>query len=465
MTFEDRAYQDDAVDRACTSIDEHGGYALLMEQRTGKTHPSLTIAKRRQPERLLIVCPLIAVENIWGANVPLYGLKAEVRIITWKSLWSERKRLKKWKPDMIIADELHNAKDRGSKQSRALRMVARHLRRDGTKKWQCAARLGLTGTPQESGLEDYWAQFDFVDDELFGDWDNFKARYCKMGGWFNKKIMSYRNQDEFQKLLESRSYRVLLEDVKPVKTDLPPEHIVRFDLVESRATYASMEQKFIAELNRMVRVRELQADGSYKFVRRRKRVVAARVITQAMKLHQLSSGFIMDEEKNVHHIGDEKLLHAGALMLALGDVPQVYFVRFLHELTRLGTLFKFLGREVTYISGKHKSYVSGTPFDIAIVQVQSGVAIDLAHAEEAIMYSWNYSHLTHEQARFRIRGYHATRARYHYLVANGTIDEPLLATVVHKLSFATLILNTYRRKHKLVLAASTPIPNTPRRKR
>lgn len=453
MTFDDRRYQGETVEAGVASIQACGGFALLSEQRTGKTHPALTIAQRIQPERLLVVCPLIAIDDIWGKNIPLYALKAEVRIFTWKSLWRERKRLKRWKPDMIIADELHNAKDRTSKQSRALRAVARHLRQDDSIKWQCEARLGLTGTPQESGLEDYWAQFDFVDPALFGEWDDFKAMFLKMGGWFKRKVMGYRNQETFQKLLASRSFRVLLEDVKPVKTDLAPPNIVTFNLVESRSHYNSMEAQFLVELNRKVRVKKLLPDGSHKIVFQKQRVIATRVITQAMKLHQVSGGFIRDEAGIDHHLGDEKLEQAGALMLALGDVPQVYFVRFISELRRLGQLFTILGRKVTYIAGKRSlkflpkrmRYVSGTPFDIAVVQIQSGVSIDLAHAEEAVIYSWNYSHLTHDQAKFRIRSYHGKRARYHYLVARGTIDEDLLRTVLDKLNFASLIIDKYRR--------------------
>jgi len=439
--FEDRGYQDEAIERAVASLKANGGYALFMEQRTGKTLPACRIVLRIKPQRLLIVCPKIAERDIWQKAVADHQLDKgrEVEIISMDTIRNkkERRRLKKrWQPDFVVADELHNFKDRNSKRSRALRSIARKAR----------YRLGLTGTPQESGLEDYWAQFDFVDPKLFGDWDDFKARYLRMGGWFSKKVIGYRNADRFSKLLRTRSFRVLLEDVKPVKTKIEKDNLIRFDLRESRSIYNKMEKEFIAELNKKVRVKKLQADGSYEFVWEKKKVVATRVITQAMKLHQITSGFIFDEDSVVHRFGDEKLEQAGALLLELHDRPVVFFVRFLPELYRLGRLARRLGRKVTYISGSHKDYVSGTPFDVAIVQIRSGVAIDLAYAEEAVMYSWTHSHLTHDQARFRIRSYHGIRARYHYLIARGTIDEQLRTTVVDKVSFASLVLDTYRRK-------------------
>lgn len=440
MTFERRGYQDEAVELAVAALEEHGGYALFMEQRTGKTYPASKVVKRIKPKRLLIVSPKIAVRDIWEKSVAEHQLDdgCEVRIFSMDSLRSrgERRRLKKWNPDFVLVDELHNFKDRKSKRSRALRAIARKAR----------YRLGLTGTPQESGLEDYWAQFDFIDPLLFGDWDSFKETYLRMGGYFSKEVIGYKQEHKFRKLLATRSFRVLLEDVKPKRTKIDPDNVIRFDLHESRPIYNKMEKEFIAELNKMVRVKKLQADGSHTFVLEKKKVVATRVITQAMKLHQITSGFIFDEDKVVHRFGDEKLEQAGLLLLELHDRPVVFFVRFLPELYRLGALCKKLGRKVTYISGKHKGYVSGTPFDVAIVQIRSGVAIDLAHAEEAVMYSWTHSHLTHDQARFRIRSYHGVRARYHYLVARRTIDEELRSVVVDKGSFASLMMDTYRRK-------------------
>lgn len=444
-TLEERAYQDEAVELAVAALTEHGGFALFMEQRTGKTPVACRVVKRIAPRRLLITGPEIA-EGVWDAHIDQFHLISqqlpddEIRFVTRDSLWSQRKKLKRWlagdPTSMVIADEGHDFKGKNSKRSRALRILGRVTR----------YRLLLTGTPQESGLEDYWPQFDFVDSELLGEWSFFQARYFTMGGFRNKKIVGYKNQEEFRKLITSRSYRALLEDVQKVKTVIDPPNIIRFDLVESRASYDAMELELISEVNQEVMAKTMSPDGTVTFRARRKRVVAPRAITQAMKLHQLSGGFILDSGGKVHRFGDEKLLHAGALCLALGNVPQVYFVRFIPELKRLGALLTILGRKVTYISGKNKDYVSGSPFDVAVVQIDSGKSIDLAHAEEAIFYSWTYSYLTYDQARFRIRSYHGRRARYHYLVGRGTVDEQLLDVVLQKLSFAKLIINKYRRK-------------------
>lgn len=433
---EEREYQDEALQLALGSIQSCGGFALFMEQRTGKTVVSCRIVEELKPRRLLVTCPEKALQ-IWEKHFQDRGFydRFEIQIVLRDSLWGQRKRLKRWKPDLTICDEGHDFKGQHSKRSRALRIIGRVSK----------ARLLLTGTPQESGFEDYWAQMTFVNPRLFGEWKNFQRIYLRMGGFRRKRIIGYTNEKLFQRKIKSCSYRVLLEDVKEEKTDLPAPRVRYFDLVESRPHYNRMRDDFLVELNRRVRVRKLHADGSTSWVWKKKRVVASQVITQAMKLHQVSGGFIMDEDKVVHRFGDEKLEQAGLLLLELGDVPVVFFVRFLPELYRLGKLCRILGRDVTYISGKHKDYISGTPFDVAVVQIQSGVSIDLAHSEEAVFYSWTYSFLHYDQARMRIRSFTSKRARYHYLVARNSIDEDLLSCVLTKSSFAEIILDKYRK--------------------
>lgn len=442
--IEDRSYQDDAVALALASIEECGGFALFAEQRTGKTVISCRVVKKVAPERLLIVCPKIAIP-VWEAHLAQFDITpgCDVRILTWEGLWTERRKLKRWDADMVIADELHRAKGRHSKQGRSLRILSKKAR----------ARLGLTGTPQESGLEDYWAQMFFVDAALFGSrWGDFEDRYCEMGGFRGLKIIGYKNEDEFRRKLATRFFRVLLEEVKSVKTDIAPPHVVRFDLEESASAYVSMRDRFVVELKdsmkqKFKRVLERDPETGHKrfILRKRARVVAPRAITQAMKLHQLTGGFVKDEDGTTHRIGFEKLTQWGALVLALGNVPIVTFVRHLPELHLAACLGRRLGREVTLISGKHHGYISGDPFDLAVVQIRSAISIDLSHAEEAILYSWNYSLLDYDQAKFRIRSYHSTRARYHYLIANGTVDEDLFQVVTNKLDFAKTIIDKYRR--------------------
>lgn len=405
---------------------------MFMEQRTGKTPTACALIEKLKPQRVLIACPVVAI-SVWEEHLSRYSMEEgrEIRVMNFESIWGQRRKLKRHPPDLVLVDESHRIKSRAAKQSKALRSLGRLAR------W----RIALTGTPLEGKIWDAWAQYDFIDPKVFGEWSDFKERYLIYGGFKGKKIVGTQNEDDFQLKFRSRFYRVLLEDVKEVPTEIEPANVVRFDLVESRPMYESMEKKFLVELEpRYVRVK---VGG--KFVVRKKRIVAPRVITQIMKLHQLSGGFILDDEKRIHRFGDEKLAHTGALMLRLGKVPIVVVVRFIPELYRIAALVRAMGRTVTMVSGSHKFDRFDT--DVIVIQIRAGVSIDLSRAEEVIFHSWGHSFLDYDQAKFRIRSYTSTRARYHYLVAKNTIDEDLFNVIETKGNIVSVVLNKHRRKN------------------
>lgn len=409
--FEFRPYQKEAIRRAL----EHPGFAIFAEQRTGKTPIALAVVAARQPDRVLIACPSIAIETTWKTEIARSGLSdIEFRIVTYESLWNHRKALRKWGPQFIIADESHRIKRHMAKQSRGLRFVGR----------RCQWRLALSGTPIAQGIQDAWAQFNFVDPDLFGLWSSFKEHYLIYGGFRGRKIISHRNVEEFQTKLESLSYRVNLDDVTEVPTKITVR-CLKFNLRESRPLYEDMERKFIAQLS----------EG--------KKIIAPVAVARAMKLHQITGGFLIDDQGKTHTFGTEKLERVGLLMLRLKK-PLVIFVRFLCELERIEHLARRLSLSTTLVSGANKFEKFDT--DIAIVQVHSGLSIDLSRAQSAIFFSMNYSHLDHDQARFRIRSFTSREVNYYYLIACDTIDEVIYATIESKASFASKVFQIYRRR-------------------
>lgn len=424
--MEARPYQEEAVAEAL----KYSGYCFFSEQRTGKTLPALKVVAARAPTRLLIVCPNIAID-VWEGEMRDYGLSVpEVKVLNFEAVWGQRRRLKKWKPDMVVIDEAHRIKNRKSKQSKAIRGIAHQRFKDGRLKWQCPYRLALTGTPTGQGLQDAWAIMDFIDPKLFGDWDDFSSRYLVKGGFWGKKIIGYQNQAEFTRRFNTRFHRVLLGEVSKQEVK---EHIVKFSLAESRPHYDSMFTKFIVELKD-----------------KRKRIIAPLVITQIMKLHQLTSGFVIDADGIPHQIGEEKLTYAVALVLKLNE-PVVIVARFIHEMQSLAKLLRALSKSVLLISADHPYKKGDFTTDVAILQIQSGVAIDLARAKKCIFYSVSHSYITFDQARFRIREYieNATAfADYYYLIANGTVDEDVYQAVRTKQNIASLVLDKYRRLTK-----------------
>lgn len=419
-----RDYQVEAVEAARP----HDGFLLALEQRTGKTRIALRLVELRQPDRLLILCPKIAIDEIWWKEInEKWGEEAsslEIQVMTFEGAAANRKKIRRWleqgERSMVIGDEIQKAKKggRGSQRGRSIHSFGRVAK----------YRLGLSGTPFDKP-HDLWGVFEFVDPNLFGTWGEFRDRYCRMGGFMGRQIIGYKNENELHRLVDSRMHRVLLAEVQPVKTVVHPPVRVRFQLHESLKHYRELEREFMTEVNGRT-------------------IIAARAMTLAMKLHQCTGGWIKDSlDPTISlNVGKEKM---GAMIRLLGRIdPERYvvFARYIHEIEQITWHLKHMGHTVTRISGKDK--FTGFDTRAAVVQIQSGVAIDLAAARHCIFYSWDYSHLNHEQSKFRIMSYdRSPEVQYWYMVGWGTIDEELFEVVQTKRNVSQFLLDRYRRKN------------------
>lgn len=153
--------------------------------------------------------------------------------------------------------------------------------------WKDAAvRRGLTGTPVGNNVMDLFPQL-----KLGGglDGDNpfaFRNRYAKMGGYMKKQVMGVQEErlPDLHRLMDRHSFRATKADWldlpeqtwhTPIRVEMPPK---------LRARYKQMQDEFAVELSEETNI------------------TADMVISQMLKLQQISSGFIYDNEKAVHHL-------------------------------------------------------------------------------------------------------------------------------------------------------------------
>src|SRR5947208_90550 len=165
-----RPYQLEAVAKALPLMRDGGGFGLWLEQRTGKTLTALAIADVVQPKHLWVICPKAggAAPEVWWREIGKWmklhkGLDdTQIRIENYEQWVSKRRKLyieaKSLRDLMIVCDESHYIKARGAARSRVVRRLGSFAR------W----RLALTGTPIAQGIQDAWAQFDFIDPAIFG---------------------------------------------------------------------------------------------------------------------------------------------------------------------------------------------------------------------------------------------------------------------------------------------------------
>lgn len=444
-----RPYQGRAKGEAVTALRGGGGFLLIPEQRTGKCLISFAVIEEIKPKFILVVCPKVAIKE-WRRQYATHvkpGTMPKFTVVNYEQVLNNRKHWYAWikeHPDcLIIADEAHYMKKRGASRSRVVRHMARYAK----------YRLALTGTPIAQGLIDAWALFDFIDPEIFGRFDNtvdndtnevlevgFNSKYIIWGGYQKHKITGYQHEDEFNEIFHQHSFRITLREARREGGKKPMILHYRkafFDLErKSQTIYDELEETLEAEVNQ-------------------KKIKVKNVLACVMKLQQITGGFVIEhvQEPNgplwrrTHPVGHEK---AEKLREAVRSLPArqkfIVICRFLHEIDAVAFYLKKTGLSVAVVAG-------GSPYDgvfatdAIVMQIQSGMAVDMSKAHTIILYSADYSLINFEQAKFRILSYDKEETgRYIFLLARGTVDEIIYEAVSRKKKLADLVIDKYRTR-------------------
>lgn len=407
-----------------------GGFALLGEQRTGKTPIACALIDSWKPSRILVITTVNGIP-VWKKEFReslIFDWPCIVRIENYAALRNAKRRraLYKWLDEgnsLTIADEAHHAKRRGSKQSRFVRGCGKRSR----------YKLALTGTLIAQGSHDAWAVFNFFRPSAFGSYDSFESKYCILGGYRGVQVVGYKNKKRLARIIERYSYRItlreararagkrgLIERLRKVMIDLEPR---------AKEIYRQLDE----EMYTIVEDDEVTADL---------------VITQGIKMQQLTGGYVITDAGNVRQVGSEKLRQLRQLIKTEPNLKTGRYVivaRFIHEIRAIDRLVRSLGRTTQIISGKSpwKGVLTG---DVVILQIQSGAAIDLATANSIIFFSWDYSYINFAQTKFRVLSFDTDRVNYYFLMVRGSVDLDLYAAAASKTDFATLLLDRYRRR-------------------
>lgn len=439
-----RPHQVEAVRKASP----YPGFAFWMEQRTGKTLTALALVDKRKPAFTLIVTVKkgkkvwereiqTSLRNDWDGSIEiihyeeLHKFRAHYRAM-FRRLYAQGT------PTFIIADESHRLKRRGSRDSRTMRYLGK----------LATYRLALSGTPLSprsnikrskrkapklevtAGLQDAWAQYDFIDPSIFRSAEEFEETYLKKGGFRGLKVVGYKNKKKFYRLFHKYSYRKLLREV------------------QERKTLVRRVRKFFELTPATRRVYDPLERGMFTYVRGGK-VTIPTMMAKTVKLQQVTGGFLIDKgRETIHRVGREKLKTLKKLLMDIfsqGHGEKVVIcANFIHEIKDIQELVSRMGFSYQVISGK-TSFDGKFEVDVTIIQIQSGVAIDLSEARSFIFYSMGQKYIDYEQARFRILSYTKRQADFYYLLARRTVDELVYEAQTKKKDLVTLVIDHYRR--------------------
>jgi SNF2 family DNA or RNA helicase len=451
------AHQREAVAAAIQTFDSgRPGFALLMEMGCGKTlaaiEIALRLARRGKVSRILVVCPS-AVVPVWSKEIAAYvpasygvevrellgsrpkrlkalhelawcgdnGARILVAVINYESAWRIADELIAWGADLVIADESQRIKGHASKQTKGVTAIGS----------RATNRLALSGTPVTNGPLDVFAQWRYLDANIFGkSYFAFRTRYAIMGGFEGKQVVGYRALDELTRKAHAIAYRV----TKAQALDLPETTDVFVPVDLSPA-----ERRAYDELARESVVAFESGETS-----------VSNVLVRLLRLQQIAGGNVPKDDGSVEVLGSSKadtVFELADEAYSGGD-SVVVFCRFRAEIAALA---ERLGGAARVLTGDTPQAERGAliedfqakRFPVLIAQTQVGGAGLTLHAASTMIFSsLSFSYGDYEQAKARIHRIGQARpCTYYHVVARGTVDELVVEALRNKGNVADLIVN------------------------
>lgn len=429
--------------------------ALLAEMGTGKTLISIGIAgalyQKGEISRLLIVAPLSIVQ-VWNEEFAKFadfdyqlavlegsskkkfdilnhmkGSGLQVAVINYESCWRLEDILQVWNPEMIICDESTRIKNPQAKQSKALHRLGKKAKHN----------LILTGTPVTNNPLDFFSQYKFLDESIFGgSYYAFRARYAVMGGYGNHQIIGYKNLPELTEKAHSIAYRITKADALDLPDQVDVERKVQLNAY-ARRKYNELEKESYTEL----------MNGDVKITN---------VLTKLLRLAQLTGGYMrVGDDDVMEKVSDAKLQALEEIVDDCIDAGKklVVFARFVPEIDAIANMLKKKNIQYSLIKGDVKDraeqvdqFQNNDLVRVFIGQIQTtGMGLTLTKADTAVFYSLDFNYSNYEQAKARIhRIGQKNKCTYIHLIAEGTVDEKVMHALNQKKSMADLVVDNWK---------------------
>ncbi len=348
--------------------------------------------------------------------------------------------LKLWGPELLVCDEsqrLKNPESVRAKKVMGLADIARHV-------------YIATGTPMLNNAMDYFMQFRILDKgETFGrNFWTFRAAYFEDANAGFKGRQSYFPKweirpDAYQALqdkIKTKALRVLKKDC----LDLPP-------LVRENA-YAELSPQQLKAYKEMMNeyITFVESQGGKSAA-----VVAQLAVTKALRLQQIVTGFVKDDEGNIHRLNCPRLTVLADILENLTPNHKVIVWASFKEnykmIAEVCTKMRVAYREI-HGDIPNKERVQNmddfrTDPNVRVMianQGAAGVGINLVEASYSIYYSKGFQleHDLQSEARNHRGGseIHDKITRID-IIAKGTIDELVTESLAKKQHISEKILS------------------------
>ena len=432
MQYKPHRYQEFAKEH----IIRHAVAALFLDMGLGKTVITLTAIKELMYERfeiqkVLVIAPLRVARDTWPAEIRkwdhLAGLtyavavgtqperlaalrsKADIHIINRENVtWLVEESGLPFDYDLVVIDELSSFKSYRAKRFKSLLSVRRTVKRI----------VGLTGTPSSNGLMDLWAQFRLLDlGERLGRYiSRYRERYFLPDKRNAQVVFTYKLKPG----AEAEIYNAISDITISMKAedylDLPPciHNVVKVALSEREGeVYERFRKEMVISLGG-------------------EEIDAMNAAALSNKLLQMANGAVYDDRHTGHQIHERKLDALEDLIEAANGRPVMVCYWFRHDLERIRRRFPTV-RELKTAQDIEDWNAGKIP--VALVHPASaGHGLNLQYGGCTLVWfglTWSLELYQQTNKRLHRQGQKNTVV-IHHIVADGTIDELVLAALHHK---------------------------------
>lgn len=405
----------------------------------------------------LVIAPLRVAQSTWPDEVakwshlsslrvsPVIGSSAErkaalrrtaeIYTINYENLpWLIETLNGKWPFKTIVADESTKLKSfrlrQGSIRARALATVA-HAKVDRF--------IELTGTPSPNGLVDLWGQSWFLDGgvRLGRSFHAFESRWFRServgADAFATRLLPLpyaqeQIEDKLRDICLSLDARDWFDMAEPIK------NVIRVEMPsKARALYKDMEREMFLEIDG----HEVEAFGA---------------AAKTMKCLQLANGAIYtDDEHNWSEVHDAKIQALEEVIEEAAGMPVLVAYHFKSDLARLQCAFP-KGRTLDSNPQTIRDWNAGKIPVLFAHPSSAGHGLNLQDGGNILaFFSLNWNLEEHLQIIERIGPTRQAQAGHdrpvfiHYIVAEGTVDDLVLARLETKRSVQDLLLEAMKR--------------------
>jgi SNF2 family DNA or RNA helicase len=331
---------------------------------------------------------------------------------------------------LMVVDESTTIKTPTSKRTKAILKLSKNAE----------YRRILTGSPVTKSPLDLYSQCAFLNENLLdhASYYSFRNRYAHMvernfGGRRVQIVGNYQRLDELEDILKKFSYRVLKEDC----LDLPDKIYIKRNVEltdEQSKAYTTMKSAALALL-----------DG--------KMATAPHVLTQMMRLHQITCGHLKNDDGTITELKNNRL---NELLDLLDEIEgkAIIWANYIHDIEHITKAIKKKYGDNSIVQyygaidanerqeGIKKFQDEESPARFFIGNPQTGgYGITLTAASTVIYYSNGYDlekRLQSEDRAHRIG--QKKSVTYVDFISEKTVDEKIVKALRKKINIASEIL-------------------------